>query len=139
MTFGQRIELGEIFESSSDEVIKFEKVFVCLHEYKPKPTEYIKLIDYFNEIVSGIMFWIEQESTLLKYEPSQEELAAGVKDLSAKIGEFGTIKALAKAYGQDPDDILKWNYGKVFGILYTDLEEHKFQKAYNKVLERKHK
>ena len=40
------------------------------------------------------------------------------------------IKALAKAYGKDPDEILRWQYGKVFGILYTDLEERKFEKKY---------
>ena len=43
---------------------------------------------------------------------------------------MSTIKALAKAYGKDPDEILQWQYAKVFGILYTDLEERKFEKKY---------
>ena len=96
-----------------------------------------KILPYFKRIIEGLEFWSEQEQTLLKYEPSQEELRAGIKDFSKKVGEFSTIKALAKAYNKDPDDILKWEYGKVFGILYTDLEEFKFNKRYQKVIESK--
>jgi len=52
---------------------------------------------------------------------------------------MGTVKALAKAYAKDPDEIFKWKYSKVFGILYSDLEEHKFRQRYNKVIEQKYK
>ncbi|OJV40842.1 MAG: hypothetical protein BGO29_14840 [Bacteroidales bacterium 36-12] len=139
ITFGQRIELGKIFQGDDTEIVKFEKVFLCMHDFKPAMTEYTKLTDYFNRIIRGITYWIEQEQTLLKYDPSPEELNAGIKDLSDKIGEFGTIKALAKNYGKDPDEVLKWEYGKVFGILYSDLEEYKYQQRFNKVLEQKYK
>jgi len=140
LTFGQRIELGEIFQNdTTSEAQKFEQTFIRLHEYKPEPSEYALLLDYFGEIIHGITYWIEKEQTLLKYEPTSEEVAAGIKEFSSKVGEFGTIKALAKAYSKDPDEILEWDYGKIFGILFTDLEEHKFQKAYNKVIEQKSK
>ena len=137
MTFGQRIELGSIFSSEESEIDKFEKVFRCLHSFTPNPVDYEFLIEYLNDVISGIKFWIEKETTLLVYEPTPEELRAGVRELSRKVGEFGTIKALAKAYSKDPDEVLKWEYGKVFGILYTDLEEYKFQVRYNKVIESK--
>ena len=139
MNFGQRIELGKIAAMDCSELEKFEKVFICLHKFKPTLKECSDLLDYFTEIIEGLKFWIDQEITLLKYKPSIEEKRAGVKELSEKIGEFGTIKALAKAYGKDPDEILLWKYGKVFGILFTDLEEHKFQVRYNKVIESKFK
>lgn len=139
MTFGKRIELGEIFQSEISEIEMFEKVFECLHQYKPKASDYEKLLGYFSDIVEGIRYWLEAETTMLQYEPSSEEMQAGIKELSTKIGEYGTIKALAKAYSKDPDEVLEWKYSKVFGILYTDLEEFKYQKAYNKVLERKSK
>ena len=32
----------------------------------------------------------------------------------------------------DPDEILEWDYAKVFGILYTDLEERKYETKLNK-------
>ena len=139
MTFGQRIELGQIFAGESSEVEKFEKTFLCLHNFKPRWYNRKKLMGYFTRIVEGIVFWSEQEATLLKYEPTPEEVRAGVTQYTSKIGELGTIKALAKTYGQNPDDILLWKYGKVFGILYTDLEEHKYQMRLNKVIEAKYK
>lgn len=140
LTFGQRIELGRIFQdTTTTEVEKFEKTFMCLHQYMPEVNDYKKLINYFQEIIDGLTYWITQEGEKLKYDPTPEEVSAGIKDLSAKIGEFGTIKALAKNYSRDPDEILQWEYGKVFGILYTDLEEHKYQEKYHKVLERKYK
>jgi hypothetical protein len=139
LTFGQRIELGRIFQTNDVDVVKFDKVFLCLHKFEPKITEYPKLLDYFNRIVEGVAFWVEQEQTLLKYDPTAEEVQAGIKDLSDKIGEYGTVKAIAKNYGKDPDEILEWEYGKVFGILYTDLEEYKYQQRFNKVLEKKYK
>lgn len=140
MTFGQRIDLGKIFQDiNTSESEKFEKTIFCLHKYKPKPKEYALLFDYFEDIIQGIIHWIETEQTMLKYDPTSDELAAGIKEFSLKVGEFGTVKALAKAYSKDPDEILEWEYGKIFGILYTDLEEHKFQKTYNKVIENKSK
>lgn len=138
LTFGQRIDLGKLMCSEYSEVEKFEKTFEILHEVKLKISEYKKHIDYFATIIEGLKFWSEQEATLLKYEPTQEEKQAGIKDFSQKVGEFATVKALAKAYSKDPDEILNWEYGKVFGILYTDLEEHKFNVRYNKVLEAKY-
>jgi len=140
MTFGQRIELGKILASDADEVEKFEKVFFCLHKFTPKKNDYLLLVDYFKEIVEGLKFWIDTEATMLVYEPSVEEKKAGVKELMQNIGEIGTIKALAKAYSQDPDTITDcWKYSKVFGILFTDLEEYKYQVNYNKVIESKYK
>ncbi|MDR1544949.1 MAG: hypothetical protein LBS50_11230 [Prevotellaceae bacterium] len=140
LTFEQRITLGKIFQSETDtEAGKFEKVFVCLHDYKPRVIDYKRLIDYFTEIVEGLKFWFEQEKTLLHYMPTMDEVSAGIEDYSKKVGEFGTVKAIAKQFGCDPDVVLKWEYAKVFGILYTDLEEFKFQKKFNQVLERKYK
>lgn len=138
ISFSQRIELGRILESDSCAAAKFSDTFFCLFSYKPNVLEYKSLLGYFQEITEGVKYWIDQEA-LLKYEPTSEEMQAGITNLSKKIGEFGIIKALAKAYSKDPDDILAWEYGKVFGILYTDMEEHKYQRSYNKVIERKYK
>jgi hypothetical protein len=138
LTYGQRIELGKIFEKSTDEIFLFKGIFSVLHGYSPKIREFKKLLPYFESIIEGLEHWLEAEKAL-NYEPSTEEKQAGIIELGKKIGEFGTIKALAKNYGKEPDEILKWEYGKVFGILYTDLEEFKFQKRYNEVIERKYK
>ena len=137
MTFGQRIELGKIFSGGQSEIVKFQKIFECLHGFTPMIKDYPKLMSYFNEIALGVKHWIDVEILMLKYEPTQEEKQAGIKELSTKVGEMGTVKALAKNYSVDPDIILSWRYSKVFGILYTDLEESKFQRRYQNVLSKK--
>jgi len=139
LTFGQRIELGKLYQSQVSEIEKFEQTFQILHQYTPKTRDYKSLINYFNQIIEGITHWIQQETTLLNYQPSPEEKQAGIKDFTAKVGEFTTIKALAKTYAKDPDEILEWEYGKVFGILYTDLEEYKFNQRYSKIIQAKYK
>ena len=135
LTYGQRIDLGELFESDMTEEKKFVETFFILHKNRPdfnNRKEIKFFVEYFKEITEGILYWIEKEK-LLRYDPEPEEIRAGVYDLCNKIGNYGTIKALAKNYNCDPDDIFKWKYGKVFGILYTDLEEYKYQKRLHKI------
>ncbi|MDD2576586.1 MAG: hypothetical protein PHV76_03690 [Bacteroidales bacterium] len=107
-----------------------EGFFKELHNYDLKPNEYLKAIPYINEISEALLYWQEQENTLLKYEPTREDKQAGIEQLSKNIGELGTVKALAKDYSQDPDYILEhWKWGKVFGILYK-LETYKYKVGY---------
>ncbi|MDR1454650.1 MAG: hypothetical protein LBJ01_03265 [Tannerella sp.] len=140
LTYEQRIELGELFAGDKTEVEKFKETFRILHEITPDfgDTEGMKMyVEYFQQIMDGLRFWFEKEKLLLDYKPEPEEIRAGIRELSEKTGHFGTIKTLAKNYARDPDDILKWEYGKVFGILYTDLEEYKYQKRLYKQHETK--
>jgi len=140
MTYGQRIKLGKIFQNGeTSEAQKFEQVFQCLHKFIPLPVQYKMLLSYFERITAGLKSWIEKEQSLLKYEPTADEISAGIGELAERIGEFGVVKALAKDFGKDPDEILKWEYAKVFGILFSDLEESKFHKRYMKVIDRKYK
>ena len=130
MTFSQRIELGKILTTSVNESVKMEKTIQLLHEYRPKLKELPRLITYFQEIIDGMIYWNAAENKLLKYEPTPEEKRAGISELSKKIGELGTVTAMAEKYSQDPDVILKWKYSKVFGLLLADLEKAKFNKRY---------
>lgn len=138
MTFTQRIELGKIFQEESSEITKFEKTFQCLYNYTPKIRDYKKLLNHFEEIIEGLKFWIESER-LLKYEPTPEEIRAGIKELSNKIGEFGIIIELARDFGKDIDEIGNYKYNKIFAILLSDLEKFKYRQRLNKALEQKHK
>lgn len=139
LTFSQRIELGRIAASDVDEFEKAMEMWRCLYVDRPKLTE--KNVDDFvrdvKEIIDGLNFWIERETKALKYEPTADEKRAGISELSKNVGEYGTILAIAETYGKDPDEVLKWKYGKIFGILYTDLERHKFQQRLSKEITRK--
>jgi len=138
MTYGQRIDLGIILGSNiQSESQKFSEVFKCLYGEEIKVNEFTGFMQQYQEVLSGLIYWMEQEKNLLKYEPSLLEIKAGISALMEKIGDFGTVKSLAKAYSKDPDEILNWEYAKVFGILYTDLEESKYQKKYYDLSQKK--
>ena len=55
-----------------------------------------EIVEYWDEVLLGIKYWIEREQTELKYEPSAEEKAAGIAQFSLVVGEMATITALAK-------------------------------------------
>lgn len=138
MTYGQRLDLGGLFKDTTmTEMEQFDAVFKCLYNRVPKVTDYPFLITKYEEILAGIIFWAEKEAVMLKYDPTPEEKRAGIKELCDKVGDMGTLKALAKAYSKDPDEILLWEYGKVFGILYTDLEESKYRNRYQEIINKK--
>jgi len=144
ISYGAYIGVRRLLAEAKEYDLAFmTSVIKIIHsEYKHSVGDMVSIksmINYFNSIVEGVAHWAEQEKELLAYEPSEEEIRAGVKDYSQKVGEFATVKALAKNYGKDPDEVLEWKYSKVFGILYTDLEEYKYNQRYSKVLESKYK
>lgn len=129
LTFGQRIGLDQIMSNTVlTDLDKFERTFIFLHNYRPKATEYSTLITYFCDICNSIAFWTNQEATLLKYEPSDEEKQ---KELNSNIDYVSndpvgnTVRALARNYNVEPADVLNWKYNKVFKILLEDLEKSK--------------
>mgnify|MGYP000503518280 FL=1 len=137
MTFGQRIELGRIItEKELTDIDKMKEGLQCLGaKWSLRNTS--EIVEYWYEVLMGIKYWIEREQTELKYEPSAEEKAAGIAQLSLVVGEMATITALAKDYSKDPDEILEWKYGKVYNLLFTNLQSHLFRERLNKELERK--
>ena len=140
LTFAQRIELGEIFgDGELPEAEKLERAIKCICGKKPTPKQYGQYLHKFKVIVEGLQYWCEAEAKMLHCEPTAEERSAGIEEYSKNIGVFGTVKAIAKTFRQDPDTVLQWEYGKVFSILYTDLEDYKYQRRLNKVIERKYK
>lgn len=137
MTFGQRIELGRIItEKELTDIDKMKEGMQCLGaKWSLRNTS--EIVEYWYEVLMGIKYWIEREQTELKYEPSAEEKAAGIAQLSLVVGEMATITALAKDYSKDPDEILEWKYGKVYNLLFTNLQSHLFRERLNKELERR--
>ena len=137
MTFGQRIELGRIItEKELTDIDKMKEGLQCLGaKWSLRNTS--EIVEHWYEVLMGIKYWIEREQTELKYEPSAEEKAAGIAQLSLVVGEMATITALAKDYSKDPDEILEWKYGKVYNLLFTNLQSHLFRERLNKELERK--
>lgn len=137
-TFGQRIELGEIITAqNTTEWEKFRQAIACLHpEYKVRYS--VWEMEYWLEILNGIQWWIKREKSQLKYKPSTEEILAGVDQLSLEVGNMSTITALAEKFSQDPDEVLKWKYGKVFNILLTNLKSFEYKQRLENEIKKKH-
>lgn len=139
MTFGQRIELGRIVtDQSLSEYEKFKRCMLCLDENWRVTTLHPGL-KYWYEVLEGLQYWVQREQAELKYNPTPDELTAGIEVLSMRVGEMSTLMALAKDYSKDPDEILEWKYGKVFNILYTNLQSHLFRERLDKRLAEKAK
>ena len=141
LTYGQRIELGGILANPTgrSEYELFVDTMQCLYGFKPTANEFKRYIPLFKSAVEGIAFWIKAESEQLKYTPSQEEKDAGVERYAKEVGEIGTAYAIAKEFSMDPDTILGWKYGKVFGYLRKQKADGDFQRRYNDIIARKHK
>lgn len=141
LTYGQRLELGGIL-ANKDEVSEFEvfnRTIECLYGRRPQRGEYKHAVRLFESAIDGMAFWVKVEAEQLKYTPSQEEKDAGVERYSAEVGELGTAYDIAKEYKIDPDEVLGWKYGKVFGHLRKRKAEYDYQKRYDKVMERRAK
>ena len=141
LTYGQRLELGSILANvdKREEFELFLDTMECLYGRKPEDDEIKKCIPLFKSALDGINFWIKAESEYLKYESTAEEKEAGVEKYIKSAGEISTVYSIAKDFCKDPDEILGWKYGKVFGYLRKQKADSDFQKRYNNVLTKKAK
>lgn len=138
LTYGQRLQLGEILSNQDlDEIQRLQAVFSCLYETTPHRTMIWAYIAEYNRIIEGVQYWVEIESQLLHYEPTTEELQAGIEQYHKAVGDLSTLHSIAKAFGKDPDEVYNWKYSKVFGILLNDLESAKYQKRYAQIMQQK--
>lgn len=137
-TYGNRIALGEIFrDEDRSSYRKMKDAFIELYGWSPLLIPLRRRVRVMTKMLEDIKGWLDRERQLLTFEPEPDQITAGIHELAKAVGDMGTVKAIAKAYSQDPDAVLKWEYAKVFGILFTDLEEHKYEKRYNKVIDEK--
>lgn len=138
--YGARIALADIFarEGLSD-YGKMKAAWRELYGWDARLLPPLARARAFRRMAEGLGGWVRRERELLRYTPTPDEAAAGYEAYCRRVGPSGAVYALAKDYGRDPDEILRWPYAKVFGILYHDLERLKFGRAYDKVLSDKHK
>ena len=139
-TYSQRIEMADIFTDAS--LSAWDKVFKAhrlLYGWSGRRLPRRWMTARLTRMVDGIEYWCDAEKVALEYRPKAEEKGAGIEAYSKAVGDMGTIKAVAKAYSRDPDEVLKWPWAKVFGILQTDLEEFKYSERLREAYERRRK
>jgi hypothetical protein len=84
-----------------------------------------RVLRYYQRFEKGMLYWVKREAKALHYEPTADEKKFGYDRISKIFGDFATVDSLADKYKVNPDEILKWEYNKVFVILWKDLELHK--------------
>jgi hypothetical protein len=137
-TYAQRIELGRIMAGPGEETAKMIACMKCL----VPGWSFLNIrasIKWWPEVVEGLHYWIQRENKELHKSPSAEERAAGIADLQRRVGYMGVVTTIAKEYGVDPDTVLSWKYGKVFNLLYTDMQRALFRERIEKNREMKRK
>ena len=136
LTYGNYISIKNCIRNlnNEDEVKTITAIIKELYDYELQTNDFMVIVPFMEKIIADMVYWQEQEQTMLKYEPTTEEIRAGILEYSKKVGDLATVKSIAKEYAQDPDDILKWKWSKVFGILYTDLESFNFQRKYTSII-----
>ena len=128
-TYGQRIEIGEILtDQERTWYLRLKACWRVLYGWNARLMPPRMRIRRFDRMAEGIRYWVELEERTLKYSASLSERRAGLTQLNAEVGHMGTIKALAEKFGIDPDIILSWQWGKVYGILHADLKESEYQR-----------
>ncbi|MDR2066109.1 MAG: hypothetical protein LBP85_10445 [Prevotellaceae bacterium] len=136
-TFGQRLEFNRLSELTYDHQI-IEAVIYVLYEIKVKPEYYVSVYGHVKDVLTKLNIWNEKEKAL-QYEPTPEEIRAGINQISDKLKEFATVDAIAKRMHISHDDSLKLPYSTVYMMLLADFEHSKFERRLSKIYENKYK
>lgn len=137
-SYGQRLGVGDIFQDENlSEYQRLKAAWKELYGWSLRLMLPFMRARRVKRMLDGIKYWADVESKTLNFEPDDDAKKAGIALLSEEVGTLGTVKALAEKFKCDPDVILGWQWGKVYGILYTDLKEYEYHRRLDKVLKRK--
>ena len=96
----------------------------------------LKVLGKCTHVLNLISKFVAEFKRLNEYEPTIEELEAGVEELS-KFGFFGTAVQFARKYGQTHDEILKMPAREVYTTLLYDFEQSEVERKLNQIRSKK--
>ena len=96
----------------------------------------LKVLGKGQHVLNLISKFMLEFKRLNEYEPTIEELEAGVEDL-AKFGFFGTAVQFARKYGQTHDQVLNMPAREVYTTLLYDFEQSEVERKLNQIRSRK--
>ena len=96
----------------------------------------LKVLGKGRHVLNLISKFMLEFKRLNEYEPTIEELEAGVEELS-KFGFFGTAVQFARKYGQTHDEILNMPAREVYTTLLYDFEQSEVERKLNQIRSRK--
>ena len=105
--------------------------------HRPDAMKWNELFPLYNFIIEGLVK-IEKLEERLKYEPSIQELSAGIEEFN-QFGIFVTIDRLAVGDPLRYDAITKLPYNIIFSKLLLNLVDANFQKKYQEIINNQNK
>ena len=96
----------------------------------------LKVLGKGQHVLNLISKFMLEFKRLNEYEPTIDELEAGVEELS-KFGFFGTAVQFARKYGQTHDEILNMPAREVYTTLLYDFEQSEVERKLNQIRSRK--
>lgn len=96
----------------------------------------LKVLGKCSFILNLISKFMAEFKRLGEYEPTIDELEAGVEELS-KFGFFATAVQFARKYGQTHDEILNMPAREVYTTLLYDFEQSEIERKLNQIRSRK--
>lgn len=89
-------------------------------------------------LLNEINIFLGKFTELYEYEPTVEEIEAGVDELS-KLGSFYTVKKLSEKFCKHPDEVLKWEAVIVYSFLKAEAIDSKISRNLQNIYKRKSK
>lgn len=138
MLFGERLELGHIFQQAdTPDIERTKQVIRCLHEVTVSDKAALLLMPYAIEVAEAFVKWKEREEQECYVEPQEEARQAGVEKMAQACGDYAGVVDLAERFGYSFEQVYKMPYKDVFAIWKVDAERAKFQRRLHSVLQKK--
>lgn len=122
----EKLEISKL-ELSTDHK-PYRKILNVAMLYYPAVKDPVQLVGLGIDIIAQIAVFLEQYEDMLHSSPGNEEVNAGIEDLSA-FGSWGTAFVLA---GKDPlkvNKVMQRPAIEIYTALYYSCKESKYQKA----------
>lgn len=136
-TYGERIQLEQILRAEMGDYERISAVIECLHDIKIEPENAVALAPYVERVLLDFAEWIKREARELHIPPTNEEMEAGIEELSKKCGDMGNVVTLAERFQCTFEEIYKRSYLEIYAILKVGAERTKYERRLSQVYSKK--
>jgi hypothetical protein len=134
LTFGDVITIRKSI--SNPDIENLTNIFQLVFGMKPRKVMSLKTVQFyqsFNWIKEQIELLTKRENKELSSTPEPKLKMAGIDELN-KFGELNTLIALSEKFSTNPLEVVKWNYGYVFSLVWQSKISNDINKRYMKSL-----
>lgn len=132
----QKIEMAKTYLQSKKPILALSEIVELYYGENLKDTLIVDSLGKGLALLQKIDEFTKSYPELYEYQPTPEEVEAGVEDLSV-LGSFYTVKKMAEKFQKHPDEILNWEAGVVYAFLKADAIDARINRNLQKIYSRK--